>query len=59
MRPFALKVGTGDFAPAPGHRRIAICLLTGTLNSTAPFLIAAALSGASISPGETALLAIL
>jgi hypothetical protein len=37
----------GDFALAAGHRRIAINLLAGTLNSTAPFSIATASSGAS------------
>jgi hypothetical protein len=44
---------------AAGHRRIAISLLVGTLNSAAAFSIAAASSGASTSPSQMALLAIL
>jgi hypothetical protein len=45
MRPFALQVGSGDFALAPSHRRIAISLLAGTLNSAAAFAIAVASVG--------------
>jgi hypothetical protein len=44
--PVPLKIGTGDFAFAAGHRHIAISLLAGTLNSAAAFSIAAASSGA-------------
>jgi hypothetical protein len=33
MRPFALEIGTGDFALAAGHRRVAISRLAGTLRS--------------------------
>jgi hypothetical protein len=57
MRPFALKVSAGDFALAAGHRRIAISLLAGTLNSAAAFSIAVVSSGASTAPSQTALLA--
>jgi hypothetical protein len=46
MRPVALEIATGDFAFAPSHRRIAISLLTATLNSFAALSIAAASSGA-------------
>jgi hypothetical protein len=59
MRPVSLEVVAGDFALAAGHRRIAISLLAGTLNSAAAFSIAAASSAASTSPSQTALLAIL
>jgi hypothetical protein len=59
MRPFALKITAGDFALAAGHCRIAIKPVDGTLNSAAAFSIAAASSGASTSPSQTALLAIL
>jgi hypothetical protein len=58
MRPFALEIAAGDFALAAGHRLYAISLLAGTLNSLAAFSIAAASSGASTSPSQTALLAI-
>jgi hypothetical protein len=40
--PFALEITAGDFAFAAGHRRIAINLLVGTLNSGAAVSIAAA-----------------
>jgi hypothetical protein len=59
MRPVSLKVGTGDFAFAAGHRRIAISLVADTLNSAAPFSIAASASGASAVPSRTALAPIL
>jgi hypothetical protein len=59
MRPVALEVGAGDFTLAPGHRRIAISLAAGTLNSAAAFSITVASSGASTSPSQTALAAIL
>jgi hypothetical protein len=59
MRPFALEIAAGDFAIAAGHRRIAISLVTGTLNSTAAFSMAVASSEASTVPSQTALLAIL
>ena len=58
VRPFTLEFTAGDFAFA-GHGRIAISLLAGTLNSAAACSIAAASSGASTSPSQTALLAIL
>jgi hypothetical protein len=57
MRPVSLEVGAGDFAFAAGHRRIAISLLAGTLNSAVAFSIAVASSRASMVPGHTALLA--
>jgi hypothetical protein len=42
--------------PSPmGHRRIAISLFAGTLNSAAPFSMAVATSGASTFPSQTAL----
>ena len=44
MRPVSLKVGTGDFALAAGHRRNAMSLVAGTLNSAAAFSIAVASS---------------
>jgi hypothetical protein len=50
MGTFTLEIIAGDFVFAPSHRRIAISLLTATLNSAAPFSIAAASSGASTSP---------
>jgi hypothetical protein len=53
MWPVSLKVDAGDFALAAGHRRIAISLLAGTLNTAAAFSIAVA-SGASIAPSPTA-----
>jgi hypothetical protein len=40
-RPFALEITAGDFAFAAGHRRNAISLVAGTLNSAASFSIAA------------------
>ena len=40
--PVTLRVGPGDFAFPAGHRRIAINLLVGTLNSGAAVSIAAA-----------------
>jgi hypothetical protein len=43
----------------PTHRRIAISLLAGTLNSAAPFSMAVASSGASTFPSQTAFAAIL
>jgi hypothetical protein len=43
-----------DFDLPAGHLRIAINLLAGTLNSTAPFSIAAASSVASTTPSQTA-----
>jgi hypothetical protein len=42
MRPFAFEITAGDCAFATVHRRIAISLLAGTLNSIAAFSIAAA-----------------
>jgi hypothetical protein len=42
-----------------GHRRIAISLLAGTLNSAAAFSTAMASSGASTVPSRTALATIL
>jgi hypothetical protein len=48
-----------DFVFPASHRGIAIILLAGTLNSTALLSIALASSGASTSPSQTALLAIL
>jgi hypothetical protein len=56
MRPFALEIAAGDFALAAGHRRIAISLVAGTLNSAAPFSMAVVSSGASTAPSQTALL---
>jgi hypothetical protein len=53
MRPSALEITAGDFAFATDHRRIAISLLAGTLNSTAAFSIDS--SSASTSPSQTAL----
>jgi hypothetical protein len=50
MRPSALEVTAGDFALAVGHRRIAIGLLSGTLNSAAAFSSVAASSGALAQP---------
>jgi hypothetical protein len=35
MRPFPLEIAASDFAFAAGHRRTAISLLAGTLNSAA------------------------
>jgi hypothetical protein len=57
MLPFALEISAGDFAFAADHRRIAISLLAGTLNSAAPFSMAAASSGASTMPSRSALAA--
>jgi hypothetical protein len=57
VRPITPKVGPGDFALAASHRRVAISLLAGTLNSAAAFSIAAASSGASTWPNLTALAA--
>jgi hypothetical protein len=45
MRPFALEIAAGDFPFAAGHRRIAISLLAGTLNSAAAFSMVVASSG--------------
>ena len=59
MPPTALEIATGDFGFAAGHRLTAISLEAGTLNSAAAFSIAVASSGASTSPSQTALLAIL
>jgi hypothetical protein len=56
VRPVTLRVGTGDFALAAGHRRIAISFMAGTSNSIAAFSIAASASGVSTSPSQTALL---
>jgi hypothetical protein len=39
------KIITGDFALGARHRRIAISLVAGTLDSTATFSIAVASSG--------------
>jgi hypothetical protein len=58
VRPVSLKVGTGDFTFAVGHRGIAVGLLAGTLNSAEVFSIAVASSGASTVPSHTALLGI-
>jgi hypothetical protein len=58
MRSFAVEVAAGDFAFAAGHRRLAISLLVGTLNSAAAFSIAACSSGASTSGSQTALLSL-
>jgi hypothetical protein len=52
MRPFALEITASDFAFAAGQRRIAIGLLSDTLNSAAPLSIAVASSGASTAPGQ-------
>jgi hypothetical protein len=59
MRPFALEITAGDFAFAPGHRRIAISFVAGISNSAAASSIAAASPGASTSLSQMALLAIL
>jgi hypothetical protein len=59
MRPFALEIVAGNFALSAGHRRIAISLVAGTLNSAAPLSIAVASSGASMTPRKAALAAIL
>ena len=53
------NIGDAKTNPAPRHRRIAISLLAGTLNYAAPFFIAVASSGASMTPRKTALAAIL
>jgi hypothetical protein len=58
MRTFALEITPGDFALA-GHRRIASSLFAGTLNSAAPFSMAAASSTASMIPSRSCLAAIL
>jgi hypothetical protein len=42
VRPVSLKVGTGDFAFATGHRRIAISFVAGTMVPARSFSIAAA-----------------
>jgi hypothetical protein len=54
-----LEIAAGDFAFAGDRRRIAVSLLAGTLNSAATISMAVAPSGASTSPSQTALLAIL
>jgi hypothetical protein len=54
----AAHITAGDFALAAGHRRIAVSLVAGTLNSVAAFFIAAASSGASTSRSQTVLLPI-
>jgi hypothetical protein len=59
MRPIALEISACDFAFAADHRLNAISRLAATLNSAAPFSMAAASSAASIVPSQTALLAIL
>ena len=52
MRPVSPKVGMGDFTPPAGQRLNAINLVAGTLNFAAAFSIAAASSGASITPSH-------
>jgi hypothetical protein len=62
IRPAKKREGTEsrdiarDFGLAASHRRIVISLVAGTLRSAAAFSIAAASSGASTSPSQTALL---
>ncbi len=57
VRPVSLKVGTGDFAVTTDHRRVAVNLVAGTLNSATAFSVAAGSSGASTWPSQTDLLA--
>ncbi len=59
MPPSALEIAARD---CPLRHVIAVSpsgLVTGTLNSTAAFSVAACSSGGSTSPSQTALLAIL
>jgi hypothetical protein len=60
VRPFALEVGTSEFALSPRHRRgTAYRRHISVLNSMAAFSMAACLSGASTVLSQMALLATL
>jgi hypothetical protein len=59
MRPSALEIVAGDFAFAPGHRRIPISRLTDAPNSAAAFSIAEDGLVRRFDASHTSLLAIL